>query len=82
MTAEEIDFFPDPKINRALNELHKRFGDGFLDDLVHDVMSEQASAINNGGLECQIEFLAQNLGDKGFRDEILDMHSGQSKQDP
>lgn len=31
-----------------------------LDEVVHDVMSQQASSINNSGLEAQIQFLVDN----------------------
>lgn len=30
-----------------------------LDDLVHEAISDMASAINNGGMEGQIDFLKQ-----------------------
>ncbi len=33
---------------------------GKLDDLVHDVLSEQASSINNDGYEAQLEYLREN----------------------
>jgi hypothetical protein len=42
--------------------------EGALDDLVHDLKSEEASEINNNGPEAQVEFLL----DAGMtEDEIL-----------
>lgn len=38
-----------------------------LDELVHEIVSQQASSINNGGLEDQIEFLVQTCGPREAR---------------
>jgi hypothetical protein len=34
-----------------------------LDDLVHDCAASMAATINNGGLEHQLKFLQEQLGD-------------------
>jgi hypothetical protein len=41
-----------------------------LDDLVHDMASHNASAINNGGLRDQLAFLVEQLGEQGLRAEL------------
>lgn len=41
-----------------------------LDDLIHDVASEQASRVNNEGLEAQLEFLISRIGYDDTGDEI------------
>ena len=41
-----------------------------LDDLVHDVASKRASAINNGGPQEQAEFLLEHLSVKDIRAEL------------
>lgn len=48
---DNIFFFHETKINQMLNHLVKRYGDGLLDELVHDVVSAHDSTINNAGLE-------------------------------
>lgn len=35
-----------------------------LDETVHDLVSKQASSINNGGLDEQVEFLVGEVGEK------------------
>jgi hypothetical protein len=43
--------------------MEEREGDeGVLDDLVHDLVSEQASSINNGGFADQARYLVESLG--------------------
>jgi hypothetical protein len=43
-----------------------------LDELVHETVSQQASAINNGGLQAQIEFLVRAYGRERARSLIED----------
>lgn len=45
-----------------------------LDDLVHEAAAEQASAINNGGLEEQLAYLCAVLGDQAA--EAIREHLG------
>jgi len=40
------------------------------DDLVHDLVSEQASSINNGGFADQARYLVETLGLEAARDAI------------
>ena len=42
----------------------------YLDDLVHDLISQQASSINNGGLDEQIAFLVETCGPRQARSLI------------
>ncbi len=44
-----------------------------LDDLVHDVASETASAINNGGLSAQIEYLVEQIGAAETREALAQL---------
>jgi len=46
-------------------DLQAEFGEQ-LDDLVHDMFSQRASEVNNGGIDSQIEFLIED----GFTDVI------------
>jgi hypothetical protein len=47
-----------------------------LDELVHELVSGQASSINNGGLEDQIEFLVQTCGPREARSLIEQCSAG------
>ena len=38
--------------------------EGILDDLVHDLASNPASDINNGGMESQIRFILEEMGEE------------------
>jgi hypothetical protein len=49
----------------VLNRLAEQLGDGALDELVHDVASQQASAVNNGGVKAQVRYLVEQLGQAG-----------------
>ena len=40
--------------------LRDRWDDTTLDDLVHDAKSEEATEINNDGLDAQVEYLADD----------------------
>jgi len=62
MTAEERK-----TRNQALARLfvqikEKNFTAGDLDDLVHDAKSEEASDINNQGIESQVQYLVDSWG--------------------
>lgn len=50
-----------------------------LDELVHDISSAHASAINNQGLENQIEFLLKELGYNGAESELSKIANAQPK---
>lgn len=43
-----------------------------LDDLVHDVMSERASQLNNEGLSGQLSFLLLELGEQEFAEKLAE----------
>jgi hypothetical protein len=47
-----------------------------LDDLVHDLISQQASSINNGGLHDQIAFLVETCGPRQARSLIGECQAG------
>ena len=49
---------------KVMEQLENRGADdeGVLDDLVHDLVSEQASSINNGGFADQARYLVETLG--------------------
>jgi hypothetical protein len=53
---------PQDRLARLVADL--RLTDEDLDDVVHDVASEIASDINNGGLSSQIEYLVAQLGEE------------------
>lgn len=47
-----------------------------LDDLVHDAASQQASSINNGGIEEQIRFIGEHYGEDTncvLRDRLIEI---------
>ena len=44
-----------------------------LDDLVHDVKSEEASSINNRGLSSQIEFLKESFSLHHLKVLLMDL---------
>lgn len=46
-----------------------------LDEVVHDLHSQNASGINNGGVRDQIEFVYEQLGWEGTRKHLLGMVS-------
>lgn len=50
-----------------------------LDELVHSIAEAHASAINNQGLENQIEFLLEELGCDNTEDELLKIANAQPK---
>jgi hypothetical protein len=41
-------------------ELAAEFGGEKLDEFVHDAKSQEASDINNGGIDAQIDYLLEN----------------------
>lgn len=41
-----------------------------LDELVHDLVSRKASRINNGGLDSQIRYITDQLGDDQARRQL------------
>ena len=59
--------------DKTLNEIEKLVGEDFdiLDELVHEVMAEKASLINNDGIEAQVKFL---LSERAFlsTDSLID----------
>lgn len=52
----------DPEMEALWARVEARFKDGDLDDEVHELVSQQASAINNGGLREQFEYLYREAG--------------------
>jgi hypothetical protein len=59
MTAEE-------EIDQVIAKLVTLAGKGEspLDDVVHDIKSEEASSINNGGPDGQVRYLVEQLGEE------------------
>jgi hypothetical protein len=47
-----------------------------LDDIVHELISEQATQINNGGLEAQLSYLIETIGPTQARAML---HAGSGK---
>ena len=43
-----------------------------LDDIVHDLKSQEASAINNGGVKAQIDYIIQVYGEEAGIKKIED----------
>ena len=41
-----------------------------LDELVHDLKGREGSAINNSGLDAQIDYIRESLGDKEATEEL------------
>ena len=60
----------DSGLAAALTAAAAALPDGALDDLVHDVASQEASDINNGGPDSQSAFLARMLGPAAALAEI------------
>lgn len=44
-----------------------------LDDYVHDLKSQEASAINNSGLEAQLEYIYGDIGKEVFDRAIKEL---------
>jgi len=42
-----------------------------MDDLVHDLASQIATAVNNGGLSSQVDFVLEQLGVAEGRSELM-----------
>ncbi len=59
-----------------VKETVELFDDGDLDDLVHDAKSQEASSINNEGVEAQVRFLLET----GYTLETL--RAALKEQDP
>ena len=47
----------------------KKHGEEFLDEDVHDAKATEASAINNDGLETQIEYLGADCVEELLKEE-------------
>jgi hypothetical protein len=56
---------------RVFNAIKKKYADADLDDQVHEVMTLKASAINNAGIDAQLEFLADECGVKWLEEFYL-----------
>jgi hypothetical protein len=52
-----------------------------LDDRVHDLVSAQASNLNNGGLGAQIKFLVEQLGAAETRKLLAELAADQAEQE-
>jgi hypothetical protein len=50
------------ELERLLERLDEAGDDALLDELVHDLKGAEASAINNGGAQAQVEYLVSQLG--------------------
>lgn len=46
----------------VFKRIKDKYEDCDLDDQVHEIMSLKASAINNAGVDAQLEFLAKEAG--------------------
>ena len=44
-----------------------------LDEMVHEIHSEFAAAINNSGADGQLEFLRQELGDEALLERVKEI---------
>jgi len=61
------------EIRDIFNAMPEDRGAELLDDIVHDICSNMASAINNSGVDDQINFIKENLGAADAVREILQM---------
>lgn len=50
--------------------------DDFLDDLVHNLAAAEAAAVNNGGVQAQVEYAVTLLGHTEAAREILALLAG------
>jgi hypothetical protein len=57
-------------IQELLGGLFSKIQSEDLDEMVHEIHSEYAAAINNSGVDGQLEFLRQELGDEALLDRI------------
>lgn len=62
---------PTSKRKRIFTAIKKKYADADLDDQVHEVMSLKASAINNAGVDAQLDFLADECGLKWLEEYYL-----------
>jgi hypothetical protein len=51
-----------------------------LDELVHDAKGSEAAAINNEGLDAQVEYLVEQLGAASVRDALVRLAPGQQDE--
>lgn len=56
---------------RIFKAIKEKYEDADLDDQVHEIMTLKAAAINNDGIDAQLEFLAQEAGLKWLEDYYL-----------
>lgn len=63
----------DDQLDAVYTKLALQSEDGVLDDLVHDVASQTGSAVNNGGLDAQWEFLLESLGREDLIKEVTSL---------
>lgn len=47
---------------QVFRAIHARYGPSDLDSHVHEIMAQKASAINNDGIDSQLEFLCDEAG--------------------
>jgi len=62
-------------IQELLGELFSKLQSENLDEMVHEIHSEFASAINNQGVDRQLEFLRDELGDKELVERVKEILS-------
>lgn len=60
-------------IKELLGNLYKKLESEDLDDLVYEVHSTYATSINNAGVDSQLNYLREELGDKAFLDCIKEI---------
>lgn len=63
-------------IQELLGNLYVKLEPEDLDELVHEVYSGYATAVNNAGTDDQLEFLRQELGDSALLDCVKELTEG------
>ncbi len=60
-------------MKELLGDLYEKVDSEDLDEMVHEIYSGYASAINNAGLDGQLEFLRDELGDEALLDRVKEI---------
>jgi len=63
-----------PEFEVLAEKLAHEVSESILDDLVHELVSRTATAINNGGLHEQLDYLVQELGKQELTRVLKEMY--------
>ena len=64
--------------DELLGNLLEKLESSDLDNLVHEIKAEEAAEINNSGLDGQLHYLREQLGDRDLKNFIEEIASEKS----